>query len=87
MTRILNITGNGDYCLYHFKDLNLDNVETWEKAYASPDNEIEIKLDDENEGEVLYVKAYLFGDMDPKFLEFADDQQKNAEHSGFIIID
>lgn len=91
-TKILHVWSGDEYAALTFEQSpESDNLSSiWEKAYKAKDNTVTlmIKNCDEVEDEID-VRAYLFKDIDPKFIDFLHDRfidYDDSKHENFYVI-
>lgn len=82
--RILSITGDEDYSALAYEKAEEDGkivpLELWEDSFEKQE-----ELDYNGE---FYYKAYKFGDVDPKFLDFVEGLKDyyDSKHNNFYLV-
>ena len=85
MTKVILVNGEGDYGVIEFKESGI----SVEKAYQMAIDEggrTYITLEDE----IITVKAYDFGDVDPEFISFIRNEVQDydmAKFQNFFIVE
>lgn len=84
--RVLHITGDDDYHVLAYKQSGIENEEIIEILEKSPDNEHRFELED---GGHFDAKLYVFGEVDPKFIEFLESikDDDDIKHEDWIVVD
>lgn len=84
MTKVIHVTGDGDYSAMFFDRSDI-SVEEAFKAAQSNVGECQYEI----EGESIYVNSYEFGDVDPKFIDFITNNfidYGQSKSSDFFIV-
>ncbi len=82
--KILYVTTDGDYGATNFETTGLSYEQTYEKALANGG-----LLMEEYEGENYIFRAYEFGDVDPKFIDFVRNEIQDyddSKHKNFYVL-
>lgn len=86
-TRVLHVSGN-DYAALDYEEATKNGKilpqELWEKSWDEQDN-----LPYRDDGLLFNYKAYKFGDVDPDFIKFVQDEinfRDTWEGNNFYII-
>lgn len=80
MTKLIYVSGDGDYAAMFFDRSDITPEEAYKAAHQNA-GEYQYEIDGEN----VYVNSYEFGDVDPKFIAFIEnkivdyDQAKAAD--------